>query len=294
MSFTGNFKFMFLNASGGRFGGKVDVRLSHTVLQARRFARANFPGERTMQFKDLESTLDGRYRVEVSAPRHRASIQHLQVLEGKSSVHIFKLAIDPSHVDVDDVNFPEFDDLPDESKQLLQNSNVEGFNGEQGAKLYNAFDELRKAGLLNILAKMRATNFPTDRTVASFMSSLTRLRRDRFFAKVDVALRDEVINAIPTGLFHEVSPALHNPPPGYGQAGSFKTRESYGNLQLTFFRKEGALEFLVDADLDDAQGIEHIFQVLGHALTGRETHPYDIHQILLAHHGIDPGYKLMV
>jgi len=45
----------------------------------------------------------------------------------------------------------------------------------------------------------------------------------------------------------------------------FKTRESYGNLRLTFFRKEGALEFLVDADLDDAQGIEHIFQALGHA-----------------------------
>ena len=291
MSFTGNFKLMFLNANGGPFGGKVDVRLKHTVL-ARHFTRNNFPGENMLQINDLESTADGRYLAEVSAPRHRASIQRLQVLEGRSSVHVFKLAIDPGNVKR--VKFPKFNDLPDESKQLLQNSNVGGFEGQQGAKLYNVFDDLRKAGLLNILSKMRATAFPTGRTVASFMSSLTRVRGDRFFAKVGVALRDEVKNSIPTGLFHEVSDALHEPPPGYVRTDSFKTRENYGNLQLSFFRKEDALEFLVDADLDDAQGIEHIFQVVEHALTGGETHPYDIHQILLAHQGIDPGYELVV
>ncbi len=291
MGFTGNFKFMFLNARGGPFDGKVDVRLRHSVL-ARQFTRNNFPGQNMLQINDLESTVDGRYRVEVSAPRHRASIQHLQVLEGGSSVHVFKLAIDSG--DVKRVKFPKFNDLPDESKQLLESSAVEGFEGEKGAKLYNAFDDLRKAGLLNIHAKMRATTFATGRTVASFMSSLTRVRGDRFFARVGVALRDEVINVIPTGLFREVSGALHDPPPGYVRTDSFKTRETYGNLQLTFFRKQDALEYLVDADLDDAQGIEHIFQVLGHALTGGETHPYDIHQILLAHHGIDPGYELVV
>ncbi len=294
MSFTGNFKLMFLNASGGPFGGKVDVRLKHTVLLARRFTYNKLSGEDILQINDLESTVDGRYRVDISAARHRACIQHLQVLDGRTSVHVFKLAINPG--DVKRVNFPKFNELPDESKQLLQNSNVEGFEGKQGAKLYNdnAFDNLRKAGLLNIHAKMRATTFTTGRTVASFMSSLTRVRGDRFFAKVGVSLRDEVKNSIPTGLFLKVPNTLHKPPPGYVRVDSFKTRESYGNLQLTFFRKEDALEFLVDADLDDAQGIEHIFQVLGHALTGGETHPYDIHQILLSHNGIDPGYELVV
>src|SRR5262245_10296197 len=291
MSFTGNFKFMFLNANGGPFGGKVDVRLRHTVLQ-RHFTRNNFPGEDVLQINDLESTVDGRYRAEVSAPRHRASIQHLKVLEDRTSLHVFKLAIDPD--DVKRVKFPKFNELTDESKQLLQNSHVEGFDGEQGSKLYNAFDDIRKAGLLNILAKMRATTFTTGRTVASFISSLTRVRGDRFFAKVGASLRDEVKNSILTGLFHEVSAELHNPPPGYVRTDSFKTLENYGNLQLTFFRKNDALEFLVDADLDDAQGIEHIFQVLGHALTNGETHPYDIQQILLAHQGIDPGYELVL
>jgi hypothetical protein len=291
MSFTGNFKFMFFNANGAPFNGKVDVRLKHTLLQ-RHFMRNNFPGSKTLQITDLESTVDGRYRAEVSAANHRVNTQHLQVPQGGSSVHIFKLAIDPD--DVEDVKFPEFDDLSDDLKQLLQNSNVEGFDGEQGAGLFNQLDDLRKAGLLNIHAKMRATAFATGRTVASFMSSLTRLRGDRFFAMVGMALRDEVVNAVPTGLFRKVSELLHEPPPGYVGADSFKTRENYGNLQLTFFRKNDSLEFLVDADLDDAQGIEHIFQVVEHGLTGGETHPYDIHQILLAHQGIDPGYDLMV
>jgi hypothetical protein len=291
MSFTGNFKLMFLDARGNPFDGKVDVSLTHSVL-ARRITQNKFSGKDILQINKLESTADGRYRVEVSAARHRTSVQHLQVLEGRTSVHVFKLAIDPD--DIKRVKFPRFSEISDELKHLLQDSVVEGFEGLQGAKLYEAFDDLRKAGLLNIHAKMRATIFPTERTVASFVTGLTRLRGDRFFAKVGVALRDEVKNSILSGLFSEVSGALHTPPPGFVSVDSFKTRESFGNLQLSFFRKVDALEFLVDADLDDAQGIEHIFQVLGHALTGGETHPYDIHEILLAHQGVDPGYELIV
>jgi hypothetical protein len=49
-----------------------------------------------------------------------------------------------------------------------------------------------------------------------------------------------------------------------------------------------------DIDIDDAGGILHVFQVLRNAVTGRPTHPYDIHEILLAHQGIDPGYQLLV
>jgi hypothetical protein len=292
MNSKGNFKLMFLNARGDRFVGNVDVHLTHTALNRPRITRNNVPGEKTLQINGLESTMNGRYRVEVSAPLHRPSIQHLQVQEGRTSVHVFKLAIDPN--DVKRVKFPNFNDLPDESKQLLQNSNVEGFEGEQGAELYDAFDDLCKAGLLNIHAKMRSTTFTTGHTVASFISSLTRVRGDRFFAKAGVSLHDEIKNSVLTGLFQEVPDAWHDPPPGFTRVDSFKTSEGYGNLQLTFFRKKDAVELLVDADLDDAQGVEHILQVLGHMLTGEETHPYDIHQILLAHQGIDPGYELEV
>jgi hypothetical protein len=51
---------------------------------------------------------------------------------------------------------------------------------------------------------------------------------------------------------------------------------------------------VADIDIDDAAGLEHVFQVVRNALSGRPTHPYDIHEILLAYQEIDPGYNLVV
>ena len=51
---------------------------------------------------------------------------------------------------------------------------------------------------------------------------------------------------------------------------------------------------VVDMDIDDAAGLAHVFQVLRNALTDRPTHPYDIHQILIAYQRLDPGYSFVV
>jgi len=294
MSFTGKFKFMFLDARGDQFQGKVDVNLKHTVLASARFSQRNFDGSKMLETPALESTPDGRYNALITSARHRPVGQFLQVLDGRTSIQVFKLPIDCDAVK--SVRFPKFNDLPEDLKQLLQQSQVEGKENLAGGKLYDDLkaDSISTAGLLNIHAKMRATLFGNGRSVASYMTNLTRVRGDRFFAKVQVDLRDAVKNALLTGLFHEVSGALHNPPPGFVADDSFKTSDSYGNLQLTFFRKQDALEFLVDADLDDAQGFEHIFQVVGNALSNGTTNPYNIQQILLAHQGVDPGYELVV
>jgi hypothetical protein len=49
----------------------------------------------------------------------------------------------------------------------------------------------------------------------------------------------------------------------------------------------------VDADVDEAKGIGHAFEVLGHIFSGGRTHPFDIHQILtFFFEGIDLGYDL--
>ncbi|UCF05887.1 MAG: hypothetical protein JSV33_02290 [bacterium] len=69
------------------------------------------------------------------------------------------------------------------------------------------------------------------------------------FANVDVRLRDLVKEAINEGDFDNVSGSEHTPPPGLHRAGSFKTPDDYGNLQLTFFASDDApLRFKVDAD----------------------------------------------
>ena len=69
----------------------------------------------------------------------------------------------------------------------------------------------------------------------------------------------------------------------------FKTDDLYGNLQLSFFRK--GEQYVADIDIDDAAGLGHIFQVVKNHFTGSPTHPYNIHEILVKHQHLDPGYK---
>jgi len=90
-----------------------------------------------------------------------------------------------------------------------------------------------------------------------------------------------------------VSGSLHTPPPSFVSAGSFKTADRYGNLQLSFFASlTEPLTFKVDADIDDAAGLGHTFQVLRNWVTHGTTHPYDIHQILVFRQEVALPYDL--
>jgi hypothetical protein len=195
-----------------------------------------------------------------------------------------------------DVKFPEYSELGDDLKQVLENSTVEGNEDAKGEALYNALKRLRAAGLLNLYAKMKATKFEGGIDTFSFVTSLRRVRGERFFADVKKDFRDAVKNSVHAHLFDEAPGALHKPPPGYILDDSFKTPDGHGNLQVTFFRKEDALEFIVDVDIDGSKGLEHAFDVVSHSISGKDSHPYDIHAILLKanNQNIDSAYRLMV
>ena len=95
-------------------------------------------------------------------------------------------------------------------------------------------------------------------------------------------------------IFHSVSGISHSfnkPWRRIERDGSFKTRDRQANLQLTFATNSDG-QLLVDMDIDDNQGVAHAFDVIGHSLSGADTHPYNIQQILLALQGIDTGYTL--
>jgi hypothetical protein len=79
--------------------------------------------------------------------------------------------------------------------------------------------------------------------------------------------------------------------PGYHTVSSYKTFDRYGNLQLTLQRKgDTGTDYAADVDIDDAQGVEHIFQVLRNGIEG-PTNPYDIRDILLQQSPrVDPEY----
>jgi len=118
------------------------------------------------------------------------------------------------------------------------------------------------------------------------------LRGDRFFAVVQKTLREEAKNAVHSNQFAAAGDVLHRPPDGFDHAGSFKSTDHFANLQLTFFAQGD--QWMADIDIDDANGVEHLFQVLRNAITGRPTHPYEIHELLVSYQKLDPGYTLVV
>ena len=152
--------------------------------------------------------------------------------------------------------------------------------------------DLQKAGLLNLFAKASDTRLANDTTVTDHIESIIEVRPARFFASVKPALLDLVRES--QEVFHDASGISHSftkPWRRIETDGSFKTRDREANLQLTFATNSDG-QLLADMDIDDHQGVAHAFDVIGHTLSGADTHPYNIQQILLALQGIDPGYSL--
>ena len=202
----------------------------------------------------------------------------------------------PIHPDrVTRVDYADFAGVDTELRRVLTaSSGVEGFEGITGADLYGDLNDLPKAGMLNLFAKMDRTRFEDGTSVSSYFESLYRVRGDRVFGDVRKELRDKVKTAAAAGAFEDVPEALHTPPMGFHSAGSFKTEDDFGNLQLSFFASDdGPIRFKVDADIDDANGIRHVFQVLRNWIGDRATHPYDIHEILVGKQKIVPAYLLV-
>jgi hypothetical protein len=243
------------------------------------------------------------YIVKAFPTRHRP-VGHILLMpfDGSATAELF-CPIDPERVN--EVQFPKYAELPIELRRVLNRSKLEGSTSSTGSgpSLYSDLTDMQRAGLLNLFAKMDSFGFDESHTVWSGVQGIYRIRPDRVFADVDVALRDRVKGEIASQRFHEVSGKLHAPPPGFALAGSFKTDERYGNLQLSFFSSaqlklrptaEGAapIAFKVDADIDDAAGLGHAFQVLRNFVTDGITHPYDIHQILTFRQEVAPLYDL--
>jgi hypothetical protein len=238
---------------------------------------------------------NGQYRIEIDALSYHTVAQFVSIPpDGNGAVGI-TLPINPKKVLR--VAFPAYEELLSDAQTLLQRSaHVLNFEGLTGGALYGALDDLRKAGFLNLVSKANRTRFTTQqgdpRSVLSYIQELQELRQDRFFAIIPAELRSETINNGNDTLFHEVSEALHDPPPGFVRDKSYKTLDHYGNLQLSFFAGNDG-RFAVDMDIDDAQGFDHVFQVVGN-LFGGPTHPYNIHEILIATQELDPGYQLII
>ncbi|MGH9336997.1 MAG: hypothetical protein ACRD21_24915, partial [Vicinamibacteria bacterium] len=205
------------------------------------------------------------YKVRVFPTKHRP-VGYFVRMPGSGEREID--VVFPVHPDrVHSTQFPSFDELDGDLQALLGRNHIED-HPQMGPGLYDSLGDLPKAGLLNVWTKMKHTPLAEGLPVAHYVQNLYRVRGDRFFANVSLSLRDLVKTAASGGLFEGVSGVLHDPPSGFAEAGSFKTRDGYGNLQLTFFSSsDSPPNFRIDADVDDANGIEHVFQVLRNWIT---------------------------
>jgi hypothetical protein len=239
----------------------------------------------------LSGAPNGVYLVEIDPASYLGAGRFVSMAASGDTLLSLTFPIDP--VKVKRAVFPSFASLGVDTRRVLDDAtDVLSFPKLAGPALYDAFDDTRKAGFLNIAAKSLSTPLTNKRQVASYFRRIVELRGDRFFVVTSQELREEVKNSAGAGLFVEAPSTLHHPPAGMQPAGSFKTPDHYANLQLTFFTN--GTDWVADVDIDDANGLAHVFQVLRNQLTNRPTHPYDIHELLLSYQKLDPGYRLEV
>lgn len=289
MDRTGRLRLEMVDVYGRRLAENVDVFLRHMELSDVVAAR-DVDAHKVVTVTGLFGAPRGLYRLTIDPPSYLPVGAVVNLPASDAAERVFVFAVDPEKVIR--VEFPAWTKIKFAQSLLETSKSVVGFEGKAGEALYDGLDDIRRAGLLNVLAKSRKTGLAGAGFVVDHLTELKEIRGDRFFAAVSRSLREHVKNSIAAGLFSEVSGLLHRPPDGFTPAGSYKTPDRYGNLQLTFFASGD--NWVADIDIDDANGLEHTFQVLRNSLTGRPTHPFDIQQILLKEQEIDPGYELIV
>jgi hypothetical protein len=287
MEGSGRLELEFLDVHGTRLTEPVDIVLRHRILQEESRA-SDVDASHPVAIAGLRTEPQGLYILRINAPSYQPVARFVTIPASGLRRETVTL---PIRADKARAVFPAYDELDDRLQGILERSpNVKGHEGLTGPALYAALGDSAKAGLLNIAKKSLATEF---RDGADLLPHLILLDvvGDRCFVEVPPALIDQMPSLIDGDFFRAVNGSLHEPPAGFVPVGSFKTLDAFGNLQLTFFRSATACR--ADVDIDDAAGLAHVFQVVRNHVSGDPTHPYNIHQILMAHQHLDPGYRLV-
>lgn len=165
-----------------------------------------------------------------------------------------------------------------------------------------------KTSLLNLFGKMNTLKEPVfgRKPWFGFVTSLLQIGRERLIAQVDEEMfaRVKQIHAAVDefDLYKRTPVGDHNKniPPGFtfkkSDMVSIKTKEEFGNLQLTLTPatdSSGTAVTLLDADIDEnGKLMAHLADLFKHRFNGG-THPFDIHEYLVLEDKTrDLGYSL--
>ena len=306
---TGSLRLDLLDSGGNRLNDKVDIKMKHLEISySPDFSKLD--ASRPIRISKLKATQPGIYTMTIRPTLYNIVGGLVRIFEDKETLASFQFPIHSANAKP---LFPSYDQLDGDLKVALERVDP-GTNGAvkkdcekldcgdygaaKGSDLYRALDDQSRAGLLNVFAKMKSTVFENGRNAFSYVNYFTCFQGDRFYAVVDPELRtvtDANCSMVPhEKAFHPDTDAAHTPTEGFLPNGSVKSWDHYGNLQLTFSVNPTTGIMMIDADIDDAQWIEHGFQVIEHHFTGDRTNPYRIHEVLAIGQGIDPLYRLTV
>ena len=282
---------MLRDAAGNGITDRVEFKLYNQRSDSlnQRFD-LELKGRRVL-LRDVPAFPFGLAELFIKPERYRWKSVFVDVRPGADTIVDETVLIDPARAKP---AFPTFTDLRTATRwkdllTLLKKSGIDS------AAKWEALGPLRRAGLLNLYAKLQRETLESNAPIFSLLDRVVRaedFRPDRIF----VLVREELLPAVRGhGKFRSVSGALHVFEPPWMTVdpdGSFKTKDRAGNLQITFAAQDGHAGHFADIDIDDHAGIRHAADVLKHRIADRDTHPYDIHNILLYFQGCDPGYVL--
>ena len=235
----------------------------------------------------------GMHQVIIIPKKYRLKIIFLNVFTDVQNLISEVFFVDPDRARPTQVDFQDLPSKPygTDLLRILKDSKI-----NQSA--WDGLDKRNRATILNLSAKMLRETTRTGQPLIGLMKNIDKVlldkkNRARIFSNTDAGLLG-ALRKFPER-FKSVSGVLHKFQPGFApvsQDNSFKSRDSAGNVQLTF-ATDAAGNFLADIDLDDHDGIQHAADVLKHRFSGKDTDPYDIHELLVFFQGLDPGYRLL-
>ena len=284
----------FRDVYGKTITDKVVVKFYNTQLESIKLRfDANFQGAPII-FKDVPAFPTGSYQVVITPTKYRFKQLFYNVEAGKTNGFLQDFFVDPDQAKP---RLIDFGDIANKSyaadlQRILKASSI-------GEGEWKSLDKRNRATILNLSAKMSFEGISDGTKLIKLMQRINRTwldpkHRERVYFHVDRKLYQALLDY--PAVYSPVSGGMHHFPDGYepvDDPNSFKTlHDKAGNIQLTFARGEGD-DWLADVDLDDHKGLEHVADVLKHIISGKETDPYDIQQILWYFQGLDTEYRLL-
>lgn len=281
---------------GNIISDEVEFKIyNQTVSSLNQLVQAKFKGQAIM-IDDVPAFPTGLAELFIKPKRYRYKSIFINVFADKPYIVDEMLFIEP---DKARASFTSFADIKTKAElaalaQLLTDSKIT-------QAVWDKFDKRQKATLFNLHAKM-AQDQVKSKPMISYVERialelLDAKKPERIYATVSDALLDGLRKQL--DVYEPVNGSMHNFPSGWeriDKKGSFKSRDAAGNIQLTFAQNDKQA-LLADIDLDDHSGVQHAADVLKHKITGKDTDPFNIHEILVAFQPalipfLDAGYTL--